>query len=103
MLSNEPFYRVALGGYRVLVPAHQASLARELLDTVRQDMGKAGYMFDGVACSQCGGARFRREKTLLLGAMLTLLAGTPFARNTGRLRCVNCGAMTKAPEEAENE
>jgi len=87
MLMQSPTHRVALGGFRLMAPAHEALEARDLLREVRKTPNKAS-----APCPNCNENDFRRVKSLWFPAIFLLLMGAvvPFATNSSYLKCRKC-------------
>ncbi len=87
MLMQSPTHRIALGGFRVMVPHHQADEAEILLKETRQLPNQTS-----TPCPTCGGADYRRVKSWWFPAIFffTLGAVVPFAKNSHYLECRQC-------------
>ncbi len=98
-LTAMPHYRVALGGYRVLVPSFDLEKAHDLLAKAEETAEE-----EAPHCWMCGGRKFAPVKTWFPSAILLLLIGLifPFAKNTPNLQCVNCGSRLSREEAVKH-
>ncbi|MEM8985264.1 MAG: hypothetical protein AAGC95_00950 [Pseudomonadota bacterium] len=89
-----PTHRIALGGFRLLVPGSESEDAFALFQTARKAPNRAGP-----ACPACGGEDYRRIKGWLFPALFFFLFATivPFVWNTGYLECRCC--KTRIPRD----
>lgn len=87
MLSQNPTHRIALGGFRMMVPEIQADEAKSLLDKKRKQP-----ITIETSCPNCGANDFRRVKAWWFPAVffVTMGAFVPFATNSRYLECNAC-------------
>ena len=92
-LNTLPYLRVALGGFRILVPASHYDDARELLARTRSAVEDAS----GPACAMCGGRAFNPVKRRHWLTSMLVLFGLgvffPVVRKTDKFECAHCGAQ----------
>ena len=93
-----PTHRIALGGFRLLVPGSQNEDAFAFFQAARKEPNRAGS-----SCPNCGGEDYRRIKGWLFPALFFFLLWTivPFAWNTGYLECRRC--KTRIPRDYTRE
>ncbi len=98
MLTVSPDHRIALGGFRILAPNHQAEAARACIGQARRQPNRIAP-----PCPTCNGSDYRRIKAWWFPAIFFFLMGAivPFATNSGYLECRNC--KTRLPRDYGNE
>jgi hypothetical protein len=90
-LGVDPALRIALGGYRLFVPAGAEEGARTALAGIESRSTDFPIGADD-ACPICGGLSFRRQRSLRW-SLIALFVGSPFAAQTSRSRCLSCGEV----------
>jgi DNA-directed RNA polymerase subunit RPC12/RpoP len=96
-LGVRPELRIALGGYRLLVPYEEAFQASALLREVEAADVRP-------SCEACGSKALRRERRwwFPLAVLFLFRDLFPFAPARAALRCRACG-HTQAPSDATEE
>ena len=89
--TNLPHLRLASGGYRLSVPASQESAAREALAEI-ESVETAEPIGADAPCAACDGRLFRRERSWRW-AIIAFFFESAFAAQSGRSRCLSCGAV----------
>lgn len=90
-LATMPYLRVAVGGYRLSVPASQEGRAREALADIETYQTDEPIGADA-PCVRCGGRNFRRERSWRWAA-IALFYKVGLAAQSGRSRCLSCGEI----------
>jgi len=91
ILTSMPYLRVAVGGYRLCVPANQESVAREALTEMEAFRTDEPIGADA-PCAKCGGRDFRRERSWRW-AIIAFFTDAAFAARNRRSRCLACGEV----------
>lgn len=103
MLGVEPHLRIALGGYRLMVPDKEAYTARLALEEVRGTPEERHHLSHH-ACAVCGSDKLRRIRSPLVALFSFIITWGgifPFTDATKNLRCTVCGHKQRAESEEE--
>ena len=97
MLMQSPMDRIALGGFRIMVPASEAEEAKQLFQKARKQPNEAA-----LACPTCGKTDYRRVKSWWFPAIFFVFLGgvVPFATNSRYLECRACKTRIQKSVEA---
>ncbi len=89
-LAVNPALRVALGGYRLLIPKSEAEEAQDLLRSVNVGEISADDS-DQPVCLECGYIGLQRKRSWIW-FLIALAQGIPFVPYRNKLTCSDCGA-----------
>lgn len=94
LLAVDPTLRIGLGGYRLSVLAQDEIAARQALVEIESYKTDEPVGAD-TTCPTCGGACFRRRRSLRWTIVAILCGYIPFVAQNHQSQCISCGEIVK--------